>query len=44
MKNIRDEFAEFFDETREVATKLGIAKDELFTLFLKLKYEKNPIR
>ena len=41
MKNIKEEFAEFLDETREVASKLGISEEELFAFFLKLKYEKN---
>ena len=41
MKNIRDEFAEFLDETRVVASRLGISEKELFAIFLKLKYEKN---
>ena len=40
MKNIKEEFKEFLDETREVASKLGISEEELFDFFLKLKYGK----
>lgn len=37
MKNIKEEFAEFLDETRVVASKLGITEKQLFAFFMKLK-------
>jgi hypothetical protein len=36
MGKIKEEFAVFLDETREVASKLGISEKELYACFLKL--------